>query len=211
MTSWERIKGRKFNQLLLGFGETVLYKLPSKGPRANPDGNMGTRWLEVIFLGFSRSSNTYTICTDDGITKARSVYRRPLQNRSVSDRTMSLTATPWSERSKADVSASFPDVANEEAAAPRRIETMPRAFRINYQDLVNHGFTDGCPQCEHNARHQKSRKGDTHNQACRALMLEALKKMRKAMKADGDNPITKEQVEKIQTLTSETRKKLLEG
>ena len=53
LTSWERIKGRKFNQLLLGFGETVLYKLPSKGPRANPDGNMGTRWLEGVFLGFT--------------------------------------------------------------------------------------------------------------------------------------------------------------
>jgi len=44
-----------------------------------------------------------------------------------------------------------------------------------------------------------------------ALILDALKKMRKAMKADGDTPITKEQVEKIQTLTSETRKKLIEG
>ena len=39
LTCWERSKGRMFNQLLLGFWETVLYKLPSKGPRANPDGN----------------------------------------------------------------------------------------------------------------------------------------------------------------------------
>ena len=50
LTCWERIKGRMFNQLLLGFGEVVLHKLPSKGPKANPDGNMGTRWLEGIFL-----------------------------------------------------------------------------------------------------------------------------------------------------------------
>ena len=174
LTPWERIKGRKFNQLLLGFGETVLYKLPSKGPRANPDGNMGTKWLEGIFLGFSRSSNSYTICTDDGVTHARSIYRRPLENRWVPDRTMSLTATPWLIRNKADVTASFPDVAGEEAPAPRRIESMPRAFRINYQDLVTHGFTDGCPQCEHNARHQTGKKGTTHTQACRQRMLDAL-------------------------------------
>ena len=35
LTCWERIKGRQFNQLVLGFAETVLHKLPSKGPRAN--------------------------------------------------------------------------------------------------------------------------------------------------------------------------------
>ena len=32
LTCWERIKGRMFSQLLLGFAETVLYKLPSDGP-----------------------------------------------------------------------------------------------------------------------------------------------------------------------------------
>ena len=42
-TCWERIKGRTFNQLLRGFAETVLYTLPCNGPRANPDGNMGTK------------------------------------------------------------------------------------------------------------------------------------------------------------------------
>ena len=87
---------------------------------------------------------------------------------------MSLTATPWLIRNRADVTASFPDVAGEEAPAPRRIESMPRAFRINYQDLVTHGFTDGCPQCEHNARHQTGKKGATHTQACRQRMLDAL-------------------------------------
>ena len=77
LTSWERIKGRKFNQLLLGFGETVLYKLPSKGPRANPDGNMGTRRLEGVVVGFGRPSNSYMIGTDGGVVAARTIYRRP--------------------------------------------------------------------------------------------------------------------------------------
>ena len=43
LASWERMKGRKSNQLLFGFGEIVLYKLPSKGPWADPDGNVGTK------------------------------------------------------------------------------------------------------------------------------------------------------------------------
>jgi hypothetical protein len=81
---------------------------------------------------------------------------------------MSLTATPWSLRDKPDATAIFPDAVGEEVPAPRRVETMPRAFRINYGDLVNHGFTDGCPQCEHTAKFQKRKKGATHSQACRA-------------------------------------------
>ena len=174
LTSWERIKGRKFNQLLLGFGETVLWKLPAKGPRANLDGNMGTKWLEGIFLGSSRSSNTYTICTDDGITHARSIYRRPLENRWISDRTMSLTATPWSTRSQADATATFPDVPSEETPATRGVEAMPRQFRINNPDLEKYGFTDGCPQCEHIARYKKGKKGTTHTQICRTRILDAM-------------------------------------
>ena len=109
LTSWERIKGRQFDQLLLGFGETVLYKLPSNGPRANPDGNMGTRWLEGIFLGFSRSSNSYIIGTNDGVVGARSIFRKPAANRWSVDRATSLTATPWSVRDKSDATVSFRD------------------------------------------------------------------------------------------------------
>ena len=54
-TAWQRVKGRMFRKLLLCFGECILYKLPSKGQDSKPDGNMGVKWLEGIFLGFSRS------------------------------------------------------------------------------------------------------------------------------------------------------------
>ena len=40
---WERARGRPFHQKILGFGELVLWKLPSKGPNSQPDGNMGAR------------------------------------------------------------------------------------------------------------------------------------------------------------------------
>ena len=140
-----------FNQLLLGFAETVLYKLPSKGPRANPDGNMGAKWLEGLFLGFSRSSNSYMIGTEDGVVAARSIYRRPAANRWSVDRVTSLTATPWSVRDKADVTVSFQDAPTEEERRSKRIEDVPKAFRINHGDLVRHGFMEGCPQCDYNS------------------------------------------------------------
>ena len=44
-TAWARARGRGFNEPMFGFGEQVLYKLPSKGPMSKPDGNMGTKWL----------------------------------------------------------------------------------------------------------------------------------------------------------------------
>ena len=87
-----------FNQLLLGFVETVLYKLPKRGPRANPDGNMGTRWLEGTFLGSSMSSNSYVIGTDEGVAAAHAIYRRPSANRWSVERVTRLAATLWSTR-----------------------------------------------------------------------------------------------------------------
>ena len=52
--------------------------------------------------------------------------------------------------------------------------SLPKAFRINYSDLVTHGFTEGCQQCDHNAISKKSKAGLTHTAACRTRMLEAL-------------------------------------
>ena len=56
----------------------------------------------------------------------------------------------------------------------KRTESVPKAFRINYSDLVAHGFTDGCPQCEHNSRTTRSKGGISHTEACRKRMLDAL-------------------------------------
>ena len=135
---------------------------------------MGTRWLEGIFLGFSRSANSYVIGTDEGIVRARSIYRRPAENRWSVDRATSLTATPWSVRDRSDVTVTFQDAPTEEERRSKRIEAVPKAFRINHGDLLKHGFTDGCPQCSHNSVHNKSKAGLSHTQACRKRLLEAL-------------------------------------
>ena len=48
---------------LVGFGEKVLYKLPTKGPHSNPEGNVGTRWKEGIYLGHSVTSNVHIMAS----------------------------------------------------------------------------------------------------------------------------------------------------
>ncbi len=44
LTPWARVKGRPFALRLTGFGERVFWKLPSKGPQHQPDGNMAPTW-----------------------------------------------------------------------------------------------------------------------------------------------------------------------
>ena len=172
-TPWERIKGRPFRQLLLGFGECVLHKLPGKGPESQPDGNMGSKWQEGVFLGYSRSSNAYVVATADGVRNTRALYRRPAANRWNHQKISDISSTPWSMREKTDELPKFVDKDEVDEAPARAPAAMPRAFKINYKDLVEHGFTRGCPQCEHAEKFQRSKGGMSHSAACRHRLLEA--------------------------------------
>ena len=173
LTPWQRIKGRSFRQLLLSFGECILYKLPTKGPDSNLDGNMGSRWLEGLFLGYSRSSNAYIVATAEGVTTARSLHRRPLENRWSFSKLSALSATPWSQREKPELEVRFQDGEREEARKRTELP-LPKAFRITYGDLVEHGFTVGCKQCEYNEVNQRSKPGVSHSNICRRRLLDAL-------------------------------------
>ena len=81
-TAWRRLRGRDFGQRIIGFGEGVMYKQPPKGPQHDVDGNMGARMFPGVLLGYGHLSNTYRIATADGdVIKARSLLRRPLEDR----------------------------------------------------------------------------------------------------------------------------------
>ncbi len=175
ITAWARVRGRPFGQQLLGFSETVLYKLPVKGPGHNPDGNMGAQQREAVFLGYSRSSNTYVLGTPDGLAHSRSITRRPIAERWRPDLMAELKTTPWSSREKPQVGVRFQEPAAvpgeaAEAAAP----AMPRRFRINQSDLVEYGYSEGCPQCQHMQRYGRARPGGAHDARCRDRILRAI-------------------------------------
>ena len=177
LTAWARVRGRSFSQQLLGFAEAVLYNLPGKGPGHDPDGNMGARWDEGIFLGYHRSSNVYIVATPRGITTARSLKRRPMANRWCSEKLAAIRATPWSEREQPEVTVRF----QEEAARAEGPEAAPaqpqlRRFRINKKDLEEHGYTDGCVMCDHMARYGTAKPGCYHTDTCRTRMLAEIAK-----------------------------------
>ena len=175
LTSWARVRGRSFNQRMLGFGELVLYKLPSKGPKSNPDGNMGTRWLEGNFIGYHRSSNTYLVATTTGVTTSRSLARRPPENRWSADKLAAIQATPWSERQRPEVEVRFQEEATaKEEPVVRAAPAVPRRFRINLSDLKKYGFTADCEQCKHVERYGYAKGGVMHSDICRERVLEAI-------------------------------------
>ena len=174
-TAWYRARGRNFHCNIFNFAEMVLYKLPAKGPMHDPDGNMGPQWAEGVFLGYDRSSNTYRIHAASGVVSARTVRRRPENERWSADHLAGLTATPWSlhdrvatrVRFRTDAPAGL-DESAEPPAAPLR------HLRINIDDLDRHGYTEGCVQCTYMRRHRRARPGTTHSHACRARMEEAI-------------------------------------
>ena len=56
ITAYHRIKGKEYVKRSVGFGETIQFKLPSKGPTRKEDGSLDARWLHGVVLGYSRSS-----------------------------------------------------------------------------------------------------------------------------------------------------------
>ena len=92
---------------MLGFGESVQYKLPSKRPDSKPDGNMGTKWLQGTYVGHSLTSNVYSLCTPDGVAEARSLCRRPESERWVAETLAGIKTTPWSIRERPEPSVTF--------------------------------------------------------------------------------------------------------
>ena len=79
---------------MLSFLKSVFYKLPTKGPQAAPDGNMGAKLAVGTFLGYSRNSNCYLVSTHSGVVPARSLQRRPVEERWRADEVAQVQATP---------------------------------------------------------------------------------------------------------------------
>ena len=177
LTSWERVRGRPFNQRLLSIFERVLYKLPMKGPQSRPDGNMGTKWADAVFLGYHRSSNSYIVCNSEGVTTTRSLARRPESERWCADSCARIQATPWSLYEKPEPEVRFNEPATEGGAVSSD-DHVPalRRMRINKADLDRFGYTVGCPQCRHTEEHGLAKPGATHTPTCRARIVAEIAK-----------------------------------
>ena len=147
-----------------------------KGPHAAA--NMDAKWADGAFVGYSWTSNTYAIETrEGGIITARSLKCVPMANRWCPETLSKITATPWSRRDRAAPEVRFTDPA---LVPDEPVTTAPpaptRRFRINDVDLRSHGFTAGCPQCNHIQRYGRTKPGLQHNQVCRERIIDEIGK-----------------------------------
>jgi hypothetical protein len=177
ITPWQRVRGRPFGQRLLGFGESVLYRYPSKGPLHAPDGNIGALGAEGIFLGYSTGSNTFRVFGEQGLVAARSMTRRSHADRWSADALSKIQIIPGSHyvpqgrgqvRFGGDATVGGPTTDVVKTSSVRKL-------RINQSDLDEHGYYVTCTQCTHIQRHGRPRAGITHSNECRDRITEAMK------------------------------------
>ena len=173
-TAWGRTRGRNFRMDAMNFAEMILYKLPMKGPLHDPDGNMGAQWAEAIFLGYSRFSNTFIVYTPTGVDTARTLRRRPENERWSSERLAQVTATPWSIYERPAVQVRFREAAAPAGDTEHDPPVVIRNMRINKADLDQYGYTEGCMQCNVMRRTGKAAPGRVHTAACRSRIIEAI-------------------------------------
>ncbi len=202
LTAWTRVRGRPFRQQLLGFGEMVLYKHPSKGPRHAPDGNVGAIGGEGAFLGYSKSSNTFIVGTPSGWVYARSVTRRPEADRWDPEALAQLKGHPGSDRRQEEPQrVRFDKPATEQGPTAEAVrQTAIRRLRINKSDLDAHGHDPDCPQCTYIQKYGKPRPGGNHSDRCRRRLEEAMQQTEagRARLAVHDERITQAMAERIE-------------
>ena len=129
ITPWHRARGRPFRQPLIGFGESILYRFPPKGPRHAPEGNMGPLGAEGVFLGFNRSSNTYIVATSDGrCIFARAVTRRAERERYDPQALADISCMPGNPRERPETTRRAFD-GPAEAHGPTADATRPLPIR----------------------------------------------------------------------------------
>ena len=204
ITAWARIRGRPFGQQLVGFGESLLYRYPTKGPRHAPDGNIGALGRDGTFLGYDRFSNTFLIETVDGLVQARSITRKPETERWSADGLAGVRSMPGDARRAPRRQAErFGGPATDQAATTDDARPAPlRQLRINTSDLKEHDHNDpNCPQCQHIQRYGRARAGGQHTAACRDALIEKMKltergKARLQMHEDRTTQIMAENLEK---------------
>ena len=78
-TAYHRVKGRSYAKRSVGFGEYVMFMLPTKGPKYEEMAKLDPRWLNGYVTGYSKSSNEYYIFDENSkkMVLAKSVQRVP--------------------------------------------------------------------------------------------------------------------------------------
>ena len=165
MTAHRRLRGTNWQPRLANFGEQVL----ARRPRALEQGDAEPRWDQVTYLGTHWGTAEHWIANASGIaSKVRTIRRMPGHTRWSLERVTGVTGTPDDPNREGEAGGEEHPVAviphvevPGEAPAPR----LTRGFRIEANDLRDHGYTARCVKCD--ALRAGRGVGTGHSHACR--------------------------------------------
>ncbi len=174
MTAYHRIRGREYAKRQLGFAETVMFKLPSKGPTRKEDGSLDARWLHGVVLGYSRTSHEYWVFYDDRAMMVRSIQRVLLNVRWDVAKIEAVSVSRHDQHLPRGVERRLvpdSDLVDHPARRRAHLKGMP----LRKSDFVTYGYTGGCQRCDHCERHGWGQTSMAHSKVCRERILSALR------------------------------------
>ena len=134
------------------------------------------RWLDGVWIGVDIETDEVMVGTANGVFKARSIRRKPEEDRWDKSQIKGMTGLPWkpyNHTSDDTIISRLPREIESQAQEPRElkppidVDLGPRRFRIERRDLEKMGYTSGCPGC-YASRHKRPHR--THTEHCRSRL-----------------------------------------
>ena len=142
-TAFVRVFGKAYTSQVLPFGERVMYKCTAMG--------------HGMWVGKAPMTDEHTILTENGVQKATSLHRVPLEERFVISELRKVRGLPWNGRAE-NLKATIVTQQDQGPSGHRRVYLTTKV-------VARLGATLGCSGCVGLG---------PHNEACRARLEKAL-------------------------------------
>ena len=214
-TAYQRVKGKKFTQVLFPFAAPVMFRVCGKVKGSN----MAERWFEGFFLGKKPHSEEFVIMRSNGqVVKARAVKEMA--------REVTLADLDRLIGEPHDPAGTLKGITRDEhrgEAGPRNADDLesgvpeftPKRVLITRDVVLKFGPSKDCPKCRGVMSGDRSYQFVHHTEACRnrmeALMKEDEAFCRKVERADQrQTQRLAEMLERRERDGAQTRKRRLE-
>ena len=150
---FQRLRGRKMHPPLLEFGECIQFMPLDIAKRSK----MAPRTMDGVYLGVNLSTGESIVGTKDGVYKAKSLHRKPLDQRWDADQFLNARGTTWKpyhltedDRLRVNLpNADDLDLEPRARTSAAAEEYVPRTFKIERRDIPKYKATPNCTGCYH--------------------------------------------------------------
>ena len=189
-TPFQRVRGRPFLKRAVEFGERIMYKLPTSGPRHDERGELQARWVKGFMVGYTRFSNEYLIWNGTTVVKSRAIQRMKRDLRWHREGLEKVTVDVHGKQPVAEAQVQFEEQGDRVQGEPveQQASRAPQTIAIRQADWLKHGGTPGCSKCIHATDFGWGQKTGPHSAACvtrfKRLLTETEEGQRRVREAD---------------------------